>query len=240
MTTMPKAYIVGVGPGDPSWLTDRAKQVIARSDAVLGWELNLVPLAGLLANKELFIQKPADHASVAAKAAATLRRSGGSIAIVRIGDALVSSGLADLLALFDDFAIEVIPGISAVQLAAATARVNLDEAVVVSFHEERRWHEEQAFMAEAFRRGRHLIVLTGPRQHPNDAAAYLLGQGVDPRTSAFVGESLSLPDERVTRATLAEIAEQTFHWLSILVVVHPIGINPLWDGREPSGRQEGE
>lgn len=229
---MPKALIVGVGPGDPAWLTDRARSALAGSDAVLGWELNLVPLAGLLEGKTLFVQRPSDYGPIAEEAATAMRQSGGTLAIVRIGDALISSGLTDLLALLHDFEIDVIPGISSVQLAAALALINLDEAVVVSFHEERRWEEEQAFMAEAFRRGRHLVVLTGPRQHPNDAAAYLLAQGADPATEALVGESLSLREERVTRATLAEIARREFHWLSVLVVVHPTGINPDWVGKE--------
>ena len=48
---MAKAFIVGVGPGDPGWLTDRARLAI-HSEAVLGWELNLVPLAGLFEGED--------------------------------------------------------------------------------------------------------------------------------------------------------------------------------------------
>jgi iron complex transport system substrate-binding protein len=231
-----KAYIVGVGPGDESWLTDRARAAIAESDAILGWELNLVPLAGLLDGKRLFVQKPSDYVVVAKEAATAIQTFGGTIAIVRIGDALVSSGLDDLLTLFREVPIEIIPGISAVQLIAAVARINLDEAVVVSFHEERNWQDEQKFMGDAFNRGRHLIVLTGPRQPPHDTAKYLLARGVDPDTQVIVGESLSLPEERITRATLAEIAHQSFHWLSILVVAHPTGINPLWSQPHKAAR----
>lgn len=235
---MARAFIVGVGPGDPTWLTGRARAAIAQSDAVLGWELNLVPLAGLLDGKRVFVQRPSDYGRVAEDAAAAVRATDGTLAIVRIGDALVSSGLTGLLALYHDFAVEVIPGISAVQIAAALAGINLDEAVVVSFHEERRWDDEREFMRDAYRRGRHLVVLTGPRQQPNDTAAYLMGRGVAPGTDALVGESLTLPEERVTRATLAEIVDRTFHWLSVLVVVHPAGINPLWTGRALAERKE--
>lgn len=236
---MAKAFIVGIGPGDPTWLTDRARAVIAQSDAVLGWELNLVPLAGLLDGKQVFVQRPGDYGKVAEEAADAVRANDGTLAIVRIGDALVSSGLTGLLALYHDFVVEVIPGISAVQLAAAAARINLDEAVVVSFHEERYWDDERAFMRDAFRHGRHLVVLTGPRQQPNDTAAYLISEGVNPGTEALVGESLTLPAERITRATLADIAGLTFHWLSSLVVIHPSGINPLWVGRTLATQRKG-
>ncbi len=55
---MPKACIVGVGPGDSRWLTAYARTAIARSEAILGWELNLLPLGDLLHGKRLFIQTP--------------------------------------------------------------------------------------------------------------------------------------------------------------------------------------
>ncbi len=228
---MPGARIVGVGTGARDLLTERARAAVAESDAILAWELNLTPLAGAIEGKRLFVQHPQDYEAVAAQAANEMRRTGGTLAVVRIGDALVSSGLTGLLALLHGFEIRVVPGIGSAQLAAAEARINLDEAVLFSFHEERRWEEERDFLFESFRRGRHLVVLTGPTQPPDETARYLIARGVDPATGALVGENLSLPEERVVRGSLAELAERTFHWLSVLVVVHPIGINPLWTGR---------
>lgn len=227
---MPRAFIVGVGPGASDLLTERARAAVAQSDAVLAWELNLTPLRGALDGKRLFIQHPGDYEEVAAQAADALRRSGGTLAVVRIGDSLVSSGLTGLVALLHDFEIELIPGIGSAQLAAAEACINLDETVLFSFHEERRWEEERDFLFESFRRGRHLVVLTGPTQPPEETARYLISRGVDPETQTLVGEHLSLPEERFERATLATIATRTFHWLSVLVVPHPLGINPLWVG----------
>jgi precorrin-6B methylase 1 len=154
---MAKAYIVGVGPGSPAWLTERAR------------------------------------AAVAAR-------------------------------------------ISCTQLAAAVARVNLDESVIVSFHEERNWDRERAFMRDAFRAGRHLVVLTGPASVPKNTAAYLIEQGIDPQTEVLVGESLTLPEQKITRTTLAGVTGQEFHWLSTLVVIHPVGINPLVDRAVGQGK----
>jgi len=205
---------------------------VAQSDAVLAWELNLTPLEGALGGKRLYIQHPGDYEQVAAQAAEEMRRSGGTLAVVRIGDALVSSGLTGLLALLHDFEITLVPGIGSAQLAAAEAGINLDEAVLFSFHEERRWEEERDFLFESFRRGRHLVVLTGPTQPPEETARYLIGRGVDPETQTLVGENLSLPGERIERGSLAALATRTFHWLSVLVIVHPVGINPLWMGGE--------
>ncbi len=231
---MPRAVIVGVGPGSPDLLTERARVAVRAADAVLAWELNLTPLAGALEGKRLFIQRPADYEQVAREAVEHARASGETLAVVRIGDCLVSSGLTGMLALLEGFEVEIVPGISAVQLAAAIARINLDEAVVSSFHEERDLERERAFLHTSFRRGRHLVVLTGPQQPPEATARYLLGRALSPKTRALVAENLSLPDERLVCATLEEVATGTFHWLSILVVVHPRGIDPAWRGHEGS------
>ena len=223
---MPHALIVGVGPGAPDLLTERARAAVARADAILAWELNLTPLAGTLGQQKLFLQRPADYGAVAREAIAWARAAERTLAVVRIGDALVSSGLTSLLELLDGFEVEIVPGISAVQLAATIARINLDEAVVFSFHEERELARERAFLPAAFRRGRHLIVLTGPTQPPDETARYLLERAISPKTAAIVAEQLSLPDERVIRAPLGEIAHGRYHWLSVLVVRHPRGIDP--------------
>ncbi len=223
---MPRALIVGAGPGAPDLLTERARAAVAGADAILAWELNLTPLAGTYERKRLFLQRPGDYEQVAHDAIAWARASDAAIAIVRIGDALVSSGLTGLLALLDGFDVEIVPGISAVQLAAAHARINLDEAVLSSFHEERDLERERAFVHAAFRRGRHLIVLTGPQQPPEATARYLIERAISPKTQALVAENLSLPGERIVRGWLAEVAQGSYHWLSILVVLHPRGIDP--------------
>ncbi len=223
---MPRALIVGVGPGATDLLTERARAAVARADAILAWELNLTPLVGTYEHKRLFLQRPGDYEQVAQDAVAWARASDAAIAIVRIGDALVSSGLTGLLALLRGFDVAIVPGISAVQLAAAHARINLDEAVVSSFHEERDLERERAFVHAAFRRGRHLIVLTGPRQPPEATARYLIDRAISPKTQAVVAENLSLANERVVRGSLAEVAQGSYHWLSILVVLHPRGIDP--------------
>jgi cobalt-precorrin-7 (C5)-methyltransferase len=228
---MPRALIVGVGPGAPDLLTERARAAVAAADAILAWELNLTPLAGSYGAKRLFVQHPGDYEAVAREAIQWARVTNATLAVVRIGDALVSSGLTSLLALLEGFEAEIVPGISAVQLAAARARINLDEAVVSSFHEERDLERERAFVHVAFRRGRHLIVLTGPHQPPEATARYLIERAISPKTATLVAENLSLPNERIVRGSLADIARGSYHWLSILVVLHPRGIDPSWTPR---------
>ena len=42
-----KAYIVGIGPGSPRYLTAEAERVIREAGIVVGWELNFLPVKSL-------------------------------------------------------------------------------------------------------------------------------------------------------------------------------------------------
>lgn len=61
MGTPLKAYLVGVGPGAPEQVTAAARQALERADLVLGWELDLRPIAGCLAGKKIFLQDVKNH-----------------------------------------------------------------------------------------------------------------------------------------------------------------------------------
>ena len=215
----PKVAIVGVGPGAPAHVTPAARQALADSDMVVSWDLNLGPVRELVAGKQIWLQRPADYRDVAARAARAAFATGAATAVVRIGDPTVSGGLDNLLELYAGAEVRVVPGISSVQAAAAVAGIELHRAVVFSFHDEdRRNAEERDFLLEAHRRGRHLVVLVGPSMRPADLAQFLMENGTDPATPAVVGSRLTLPEERVDRCTLAEMALREYDWLSVVVV----------------------
>ncbi len=217
----PQAYIIGVGPGGSDFLTERARDRIARSHAILGWDLDLVPVKGLLAGKEIYLQSVKNYRQVAFEVAARFRTAGARVAILRIGDPCVSSGLRGLLDLFKDYEIEIVPGISSVQIAASLARINLDEAVVITFHESGDIEARMRFMRDALLRGRHLLMLSGEELRPDAAARYLIEQGIDESLPVLVGERLTLPDENIVRTTLSGLREIELHWLTVVAVIQP-------------------
>ncbi len=218
-----KAYIVGVGPGSPEYVTAEAQKIINEAGIILGWELNFTPVKDLITNKKVYLQEAGNYLKLAHEAADEARRSGDTVAIVRIGDPCISSGLDALLDIFNDFYIETIPGISSVQKAAAVARINLDESVIISFHEDNEPLEtKQSFMLEVFRRNRHLIILTGQMQRPDETARYLIKNGVSGETPALLGENLTLENEKITNHKLNDVATRQFSWLSVMVVKHGV------------------
>ncbi|MFC1900515.1 precorrin-6y C5,15-methyltransferase (decarboxylating) subunit CbiE [Chloroflexota bacterium] len=217
---MNKVYIIGVGPGAPQYLTKEAEEAIEKADTVVGWEFDLLPAKSLIQDKKVILQDVGNYISTAEEAAAEARKTGESVAILRIGDPGISGGLERLLEVFHDFDISIIPGISSTQLAAATARINLDESVLISFHENEVWDERnRSFMLDAYRQKRHLIIISGPEHKPHENAIYLMKNGISESTEAVVCENLSLENEKVFRGTLKDISKEEFSWLSILVVI---------------------
>lgn len=217
---MSKAYFVGTGPGSPGYLTAEAERVIREAGIVVGWELNFLPARSLTADKKVYLQDAGNYIRVAGEAADEARKRGETVAVLRIGDPCLSSGLDALLNIFHDFEIEIVPGVSSVQLAAAIARINLDESVIISFHEDKDdLEEKREFMLDALRRNRHLIILTGPQQKPEETASYLIKNGVSETTPALICENLTLEDEKISRGALRDFTGGQFSWLSVMVVI---------------------
>ena len=214
---MNELYIVGTGPGSPEYLTEQAKRAISEARIVVGWEFNFQPVRSITSGKRVFLQDAKNYLQVAEEAAVEARKTGFPVAVLRVGDPCISSGLAGLQEIFHDFEIKIIPGISSVQMGAALAQINIDDSVIISFHETG-VEEKRNFMVDAYRRNRHLILLTGPEQVPGQTASYLIEHGVNPSAEAIVCESISLPEEKISRGTLADIAGQQFSWLSLMVV----------------------
>jgi cobalt-precorrin-7 (C5)-methyltransferase len=220
----PLAYVVGVGPGAPELVTSQAMRCLAQCRLVLSWDLNLEPVRNLIAGKTLFIQKVDNYVNVAEAAFDAARANGEPLAVVRIGDPCVSSGLAGLLdmAHTKGFDVRVVPGLSSVQVAAAHAGIELHRAVVVSFHDDDRRNDLEAqFLLAAWQSMRHLILLAGPTFPPEQAANYLITRGLASSVRSAVGSRLTFPDELWWNGTLQQMRQRSFEWLSVTIVTHP-------------------
>ncbi len=223
-----RAYIVGVGPGDSEHVTPKAIRAITESEIILGWELDLAPVRDLVEDKKVFLQNVRNFMEVAREAIEEAKRTGEKLAVLRIGDPCVSSGLGELLEMLKGFEVEIVPGISSIQLGAAIAGINLDDSALVSFHDYGDPEDEKAFMLNGFGAGRHVVVLTSPDLQPNEAAHHLISNGVDELTLAYVCSRLSLPEQNILRASLREIQMmKDFHWLSIMIIINPNVPSPL-------------
>src|SRR5262249_13571432 len=99
------------------------------------------------------------------------------------------------------------------------ARINIDETVIVTFHESGDIDERKAFMYDALHRRRNLLMLSGEELRPDAAAQYLIERGLDPSLSVIVFEQLTLPGESIVRTTLGELRKMHPFWLSVISIV---------------------
>lgn len=216
-----KAFLVGVGPGASQLVTPEAREILSRSEIILGWDMDLLPVRDCIAGKKVFLQDVRNYLQATKRAVVEAKRTRRILAVPRVGDPCLSSGLKGLMRALTGFDVHIHPGISSVQLAAAYACINLDESAIISFHDLGDPEEKKRYMLNCFRAGRHLITLASPDLRPGPMAKWLIQQGVSPKTDALVGSALSLPEQVITRTQLSQLTSREFPWLSVTVVINP-------------------
>jgi cobalt-precorrin-7 (C5)-methyltransferase len=153
---------------------------------------------------------------------------GDSCVVPFTGDANFSESevVERLLQIFGDDNVEIIPGISSIQVAAAKSRVPLDKAFIVTFHVTGDIEEKKQDMLQAVIRGKSVILL--PRPWPRDQlkhfmqseiAKFLREGGVDTnKLRVWVFEQLTTANEKTFTGTVADLEEMTFSDLSAMVI----------------------
>lgn len=131
-----------------------------------------------------------------------------------------------LLEIFGDDNVEVIPGISSIQVAAAKSRVPTDKALVVTFHVTGDIEQKKADLLQAVRQGKSVILL--PRPWPRDPskhfmqseiARFLRENGIDTTTlKVWVFEHLTTEKETTFKGMVADLEGKEFSDLSAMVI----------------------
>ncbi len=131
---MPQVYIIGVGPGDPDLLTVKGQRIIATA-AVILYADSLIPDRLLqYARPDAEIIKTSDLTLEQIVAIIVDRvRSGMTIARLHSGDLTLYSAITEQIHALRsaNITIELVPGISAFQAAAAKLQVELTVPEIV-------------------------------------------------------------------------------------------------------------
>lgn len=219
---MGKVYVVGVGPGSPEYITERAKQVIAKSNIVIGYKHSLDAIRNLLNGKDVRQITLKTQEEVYADVAKNLKEKNKICSITFTGDPDFSeSEIVDrLIEIFGD--VEIVPGISSIQVAAAKSKVPIDKSVLITFHITGSMEREKAMLLEAVRNGRNVIMLPRPWDFmPVHIAGFLKQNGLDPsKLHVDIYEFLTLSNEKVTKGSLGEVANanKDYSDLSVMVI----------------------
>jgi len=219
-------HAVGVGPGNPAFLTGRAEDRLGAADVVVGFE-TVVDVVRESTDATLLTCGYDDEASTLGAFGDRVADGASGVAVL-MGDPNVSGyqflGRVEAAV---DRPVRVVPGISSVQVAASRARTPIERSTVVSLH--RRGAVDHALDRLAAGVGhRHLLAIPRPFDWmPADVAGHLVDRGADPALDALVLERLTHADESVTTTTLGSLAaaaggdtraDTEFSDLSILVV----------------------
>ena len=208
-----KIFIIGIGPGSSEYLTKKAIDTVKASDYTVG-STRAIDLFEDVNNKITFnagdlLEKLEKGVDLAIK--------GNTVSILSTGDPGFSGVLNTVLRIANDKNfpkenIEVIPGISSLQLAAARNYIQWDNANVMTFH----GRENIEDILKVINNGKPTIAL--PSRKVRDMAQFLLDNGVDENRKVVVCERLSYDDEKIVASTLKDIANSEFTYMCIMVI----------------------
>jgi cobalt-precorrin-7 (C5)-methyltransferase len=222
---------VGIGPGNPEYLTARTRRAISEADVVVGFETVVEFVRGAFDGEaldaRLFACGYADE-SEALEGFGERVRDGARGTAVLMGDPNFSGyQFVGKVQATIDGPVRVLPGISSLQVAASRARTPMEDSTFITLHKSGDITDDLDRLCETVG-DRHLLVLPRPYDWmPGDIAAELLAAGAPPSLEALVFERLTHDDERVTHTNLAGLAdhaggtgreETAFSDLSVLAI----------------------
>ena len=194
---MGKVFAVGVGPGSPNYVTETVRKIVVDADVIVGYKYTLNVIADLIKDKKTHVITMTDQEKTYQDVKKEL--GDGVLVIPFTGDVNFSeSEVVDrLIEIFGD--VELVPGISSIQVAASKAQVPLDKSKVITMHVTTSIEEKKLDLQKAVIDGQSVILIprpwpNDPQKHfmPSEVAFYLKKNGFDtPKIPAHVFESLT-------------------------------------------------
>jgi precorrin-6Y C5,15-methyltransferase (decarboxylating) len=207
-----KVHIMGVAPDGASSLTSQARRLVSQAELVFGGKRLL----------QMFPHHPGEKVAIKnnlAEVAALIKRNLGRkrMVVLASGDPNfygIASYLTDKLG--KDI-VDIIPNVSAMQLAFARIRESWEDAVFVSVHS--RPIED---IIETVRLNHKVGIFTDDEHTPAAIARVLLEHGVD-GYRAYVCQNLGRKDEKVIETDLPGLCQTKSSSLNTLILlrVHP-------------------
>ena len=221
---MGKVFVVGVGPGSQDYITEIVRKIIVGADVVVGHKYTLDIISNLIQDKKVHIITMEDQEKTYQQIKNELE---GEILVVPFtGDVNFSeSEVVDrLIEIFGD--VEIIPGISSIQVAASKAKIPLDKSKVITMHVTTSIEEKKLELQKAVVDGYNIILIPrpwpkDPKKHfmPSEVAFYLKKNGFDTSNiPVHVFESLTNGKERTFTGSVQELEGKEFSDLSVMVI----------------------
>ena len=220
---MGTVYAVGVGPGSPNYITEVVKKIILDSDFIIGYKYTLNTISDLIHNKEVYEITMENQEKIYQKIS---RELGGGILVVPFtGDVNFSeSEVVDrLIEIFGD--VEIIPGISSIQVAASKAKIPLDKSKTITMHISTSIEDKKIELQKALIDGYSVVLVPrpwpkDPKKHfmPSEISKYLKQNGFDTSVmKVYVFEALTPENEIGFEGMVDQLEGKEFSDLSVMV-----------------------
>ena len=210
---------VSSGPGDPDLLTVKAARLIGAADAVLFDDLSAGPILALARpGADLVgVGKRAGRVSPQQDQVSRLlvdyALAGQRVVRLKSGDAGLFGRLEEEIEACRAAGIgyEIVPGVPSAMAAAAAVGIPLTRRLTARRVQFVTGHDVSGALPEdldiaALADARAVTVVFMGKRTFGELALRLMAAGLSGDTPALLAESVSTPDQRVTRATLATLA----------------------------------
>jgi len=201
----PRVALAGIGPGSPEGMTAEVRRRLAEADCVIGARrmLEAVP-AGRQVRREAV-------APEAVAACIRERRDCRRFAVALSGDTGFFSGARKLLPLLADCDVEILPGLSSLQVLCARLGTSYEDVVSLSLH-----GRDRDIVPDVCQ-NRRVFVLVGGAEGMARLCRTLTEAGLG-EVRVSVGERLGYPEEKISAGTARELAGGTFDPLSAALI----------------------
>jgi cobalt-precorrin-7 (C5)-methyltransferase len=218
-----KVYAVGVGPGSPKYVTEIVKEIVQNCDVIIGYKYTLKTIEDLIVGKEIYEITMNDQEDSYQKILPEL--GDRTLVIPFTGDVNFSeSEVVDrLIEIFGD--VEIVPGISSIQVAASRAKVPLDKSKVITMHVTTPIEDKKLELQKALIDGFSVILVPRPwpkqpDKHfmPSEIAVYLREHNFDTeKMKVHVFEAITTDNETSFESTVKDLEGKEFSDLSVMV-----------------------
>lgn len=225
-----KLWLIGTGPGALDQITPAVRVALSQCDAVIGYQLYLDLLAPLLHPGQIVEGSPITREKQRAERAIDLAERGLTVAVVSSGDcgiyAMAGLVLECLAARGWDGqmpAVEVLPGITALQAAAARVGAPLmHDFCAISLSDLLTPWPVILQRLQAAAIGDFVVALYNPRSQTRqtqiETAFEILREHRSPDTPVVLARSLHRPDETITIATIATVDIGAIDMLTVVLI----------------------
>jgi precorrin-3B C17-methyltransferase len=223
MQTKGKVYVIGIGPGLPEYRSPASVEAIKSSDVIVGYKTYINLIEDLIETQEISssgMRKEVDRCAHVLE----LAKDGKTVSLVSSGDAGVYGMAGIMLEMADDSVdIEVVPGITAANAAAACLGAPLmhDYAVISLSDLLTDWELIKKRLHHASE-GDFVIALYNPRSKGRQTqiveAREIMMKSKDSSTPVGIVRNAKRDDQSVVVTTLEEMLNHEIDMFSMVII----------------------